>query len=135
MTRHAFTKQVELAFALFQETLASGDLVQFRLNGLAQPLHFGPELCAFEIELQAFELVTPARSVPPFDNAVLVALGRATQLTEIDISPATGARVTTHIADQRPAHRRRGDAIVMDVLLRHIGVMPLDAALEAAGFL
>ena len=132
MARDAFTEQIELAFALLEEALASGDFVKLRLNGLSQPLHFGPELCALKVELQAFQRVAPARGVSSLDNAVFVALCRAAKLAEIDVASATRARVTADIADERPAHRSRGDAVMMHVLLGHVGVVPLDARFETS---
>ena len=103
------------------------------MHDVTKALDFPTESAALKVRSQSLQLVAPARGVSANDRAVRDALSKAFALAEVDLLCQAGARVAAGVSHQRPAHRRVGLAVVVNVLFGHVRVVPHDFLVESAG--
>ena len=85
-----------------------------------------PHVRTLKVGPKCLQVVTPAGSILPNDRALFRALSDTLGFAEIDLLSETSAHVPARIPHQRPADRRRALAVVVYVLLGHVGVVPDD---------
>src|SRR6185436_20584512 len=108
------------------------EVLQLAVNDGAQALDLLPEICALEVLTQRLERIAPARGVLSGHGTVAFALAEAGRLLEIDFRSQARAGIPAGIAHQRPAGGPLTLAIVLDVLLGDVGIVPLHLRVEAS---
>ena len=123
-------KQVQLALAFGDVSLAALELLQTAVDDVAQVLDLPSEICALKVEAKRLQISPQLSASFPTTDA-LRALRQTLALAEVDLLSETGARVAARITDQRPAHRRVALAVVVHVLFGDVGVVPDHFLLES----
>src|SRR2546426_6267523 len=100
------------------------------MNGIAQPLDLMGEIDALEVLAEGLEHLTPSGCVSSDERTMTFPLAETGGLCEIDLAPQARAGVAAGIAHQRPADGLRSLAVVLEVLLRHVRVVPFQLRVE-----
>ena len=90
-----------------------------------------PHVRTLKVGPKCLQVVTPAGSILPNDRALFRALSDTLGFAEIDLLSETGAHVPARVSHQRPADGRRALAVVVYVLLGHVGIVPDDLLFES----
>jgi len=131
--REANTQSIQLAFAASDKSLSPLDLQQLTPDEIAQPADLLGQVDPLEVAPKRLEPIVPAGRVPPDRSAVAHPLAKTGRLDEVDFVTEAGARIAAGVADQRPADRLRGLAVVLDVPLRDVRIVPLHFRVESPG--
>ena len=133
MTVDALPQQVELAFTALEQPLPAIQFLEALADGIAQALDLVAERRRLKVGADGFALRSPAVHIPPDRGAVSLSLSRAADLAKVDFLFETRADEPAGVPHQRPAHRRRALAVVVDMLLRLVRVVPAHLLLESPG--
>jgi hypothetical protein len=126
----ALAQQVQFAFAAFQDPLTLGQLLRMTADRVVEALHLLGQAGTLKVCTELFDLVAPRRRVATGHRAALRAFSQTRGFAEVHFLPQAGARVARCIADERPANRFVAGAVVVQMLLRGVGVVPDDTHLK-----
>ena len=133
MTGDALAQQVQFPLAFGDESFSALQVLEAPVHGLAKTFDLAAKASALEVCAQCLEFVTPAVGVLSDDRTFRRALRQALAFTEIDLVSETRARIPARVSHQGPADGPAGLAIMVHVLFGHIGVVPQDFLVKAAG--
>ena len=133
MTSDALAQQVQLALTPGHQPLAAVHVLQPPVHDVAKTLDFPPKAAAVKIGAKRLQLGRPSSPRPCQRRCTGRALRKALLFREIDLLSQARARVAAGVADQGPADGRAALAVVVHVLLGHIGVVPQHFLLKPAG--
>ncbi len=103
------------------------------MDRLLKPLDLVAEIQTVKIKPERLELVAPAFRIPPNTRTCGRALGKTLVFPEVDLVAETRAHVAAGVPGQRPADRVGAVAVMKNVLLGDIRIVPDDFLLESPG--